>query len=79
MTYKLNVQLAHNQKIISINIKTNEEKTYISIKTASIELEIDDTDIFLKSVYKEKVANQPLQKRMEISIDEVIRIWTKRA
>lgn len=40
ITHKLNVQLTHNQKIISINIKTNEEKTFISIKTASIELEI---------------------------------------
>ena len=45
ITHKLNVQLAHNQKIISINIYTNEEKTYISIKTASIELEIDASNI----------------------------------
>ena len=36
---------SHNQSIISINVKTNEEKVYITIKTASNELKIDASNI----------------------------------
>ena len=36
---------SHNQSIISINVKTNEEKVYITIKTASNELKIGASNI----------------------------------
>ena len=45
LTHKQNVEKSKNKPIISINIKTGKEKRYNSIKTASIELDINYSNI----------------------------------
>ena len=45
LTHKENVQKSNNKTIISINIKTCEEKQYVSIIKAAIELEICPSSI----------------------------------
>ena len=41
LTHKQNIEKSHNKAIISINIESGEERNYISIKSASIELNIN--------------------------------------
>ena len=45
LTHKQNIEKSKNKSIISTCIKTGEEKTFISIKKAGIELDIDDGHI----------------------------------
>ena len=45
LTHKQNVEKSKNKSIISINIKTGKEKSYNSIKTAAIELDINYSNI----------------------------------
>ena len=45
LTHKQNIQKSKNRPIISTNIETGEERRYISIKTAAIELDISAGNI----------------------------------
>ena len=45
LSHKQNVQKSKNKKIISTNIETGEEREYISMKTAAIELGISAGNI----------------------------------
>ena len=45
LSHKQNVQKSKNRPIISINIETGEERRYISMKKAEIELDIHSTFI----------------------------------
>ena len=45
VTHQKNVELSKSKKIICINIENNEEKIYLSIKLASIDLEINAANI----------------------------------
>lgn len=47
LTNKKNVGKSLNKKIISKNVKTGEKKIYISIKSASLDLEISSSNISL--------------------------------
>ena len=40
LTKKQNIEKSKNTSVVSVNIKNNEKKIFLSIKTASIELEI---------------------------------------
>lgn len=54
LTKKQNIENSKNKAIVSINIESGEEKYYISIKSASIELNIgvsEISSIFLKRKY----------------------------
>ena len=55
LTHKQNVEKSKNGPIISINIETGKEKRYNSIKTASIELDINYSNIskVCRKKYKE--------------------------
>ena len=55
LTHKQNVEKSKNRPIISINIETGKEKRYNSIKTASIELDINYSNIskICRKKYKE--------------------------
>ena len=45
LTHKQNVEKSKNKTIISINIETGEERRFISIKKAAIELDINACNI----------------------------------
>ena len=45
VTHQKNVELSKSKKIICINIENNEKKIYLSIKLASIDLEINAANI----------------------------------
>ena len=45
LTQKENNKKSNNKSIISINLRTSEEKLFVSIKTAAIELNIDASSI----------------------------------
>ena len=45
VTHQKNVELSKSKKIICINIGNNEKKIYLSIKLASIDLEINAANI----------------------------------
>ena len=45
ITHKENVQLANNKPVISINPATEEETLYLSLKSASLDLEIGVSNI----------------------------------
>ena len=45
LTHKQNIQKSKNKPIISTNIETGEERRYIPIKTAAIELDINFSHI----------------------------------
>ena len=45
ITHKENVQLARNKPVISINLATEEETLYLSLKSASLDLEIEVSNI----------------------------------
>ena len=56
LTHKQNVEKSHNKPIISTCINTGEEKRFISIKEASKELNIIDTNISAICKNKNKTA-----------------------
>ena len=56
LTHKQNVEKANNKPIISTCINTGEEKRFISIKEASKELNIFDTNISAICKNKNKTA-----------------------
>ena len=56
LTHKQNVEKSKNRPIIYINIETGKEKRYNSIKTASIELDINNSHIYKICRKKAKTA-----------------------
>ena len=62
LTHGENVQKARNKPLISINVKTRNKKTYISLKSASFDLEINISDISEICKGKQKTATSKKDK-----------------
>ena len=56
LTHKQNIEKSHNKPIISISIETGEERRFVCIKKASIELDINKSNISSICRKKQKTA-----------------------